>query len=157
MSPRCESSFATPQPGALGRACVKLAAVDFPKADRSTGRSGSTSAAVHIVQSLRQRVIQELEFLGSAEKQRAYEASLTRSGDARTELVAVFCDDLFDLKSTEFTSAFSRDELKWLAHFYGVLLESRELRAGTIVELQKLALWRRVMHLAQEIAAQLRN
>lgn len=68
--------------------------------------------------------------------------------NAHSELIAGFCDDLFDPKSAAFVDAFSRDELLDLCHLYGLLMEARSPEESTASELLKRPEWRRVIEFA---------
>lgn len=62
-----------------------------------------------------------------------------------------FCDDLFHPKSTEWALQFTEDELKGLAHLYGVLTEAASSDAVSLSELLKDPKWHRVIAVAKEV------
>jgi hypothetical protein len=105
---------------------------------------------------MRTKIIEELEMLSSASKQLEYETTLAAvAGDAPTELAEVFCTDLFNLKNPELISAFSNDELKMLAHLYGLVVEATRALHPTVTEMLKDPAWRRVMSVAKDLRAEL--
>lgn len=89
--------------------------------------------------------------LSEPSEQLQYEKSLTDVGHAPTELVSVFCDDLYDPKSEAFFKAFTRDEHKDLAHLYGLLVEAAESQHSSVSEMLKDPKWRRVVEVAQQL------
>ncbi len=99
---------------------------------------------------MRELVIEVLEMLSAPSAQLSYEASLT-SGHAPTELIRGFCDDLFNPKSPEFIADFSNEELKDLAHLYGLMVESAATHHSTVATMLKDPAWRRVVELAKNI------
>ena len=101
---------------------------------------------------MRALIIEELEMLSLASKQLAYEASLAAgAGHAPTELIEVFCTDIFNLKNPEFISAFSNEELKMLAHLYGLVVEAANDSHSTVTDMLKDPAWRRVMSVAKDL------
>ena len=101
--------------------------------------------------SLRKTIIEEIYLLSLASEQLAYEKSLINAGHAPTELIGRFCDDLFNPKGSEFNSSFSNEEIKELAHLYGLMIESSNKSYSTVSEMLKDENWRRVISLAKEI------
>jgi hypothetical protein len=99
---------------------------------------------------MRALVIEVLEMLSAPSAQLSYEASLT-AGHAPTELISGYCDDLFNPKSPDFIAEFSNDELKDLAHLYGLMVESSAKHHPTIAIMLKDPAWRRVVALAKDI------
>ena len=104
---------------------------------------------------IRQSVREHLELLAHPSKQAQYESSVPVA-HVHGELVAGFCSDLFRPKSKEFVDAFSEDELKDLAHLYGLLMETGRLRVASVNELLKQPEWRRVVTFAKELFEHLR-
>ncbi|MCA9027939.1 MAG: hypothetical protein KDA86_22205 [Planctomycetaceae bacterium] len=100
---------------------------------------------------VRESVLDALEMLAQPSAQLQYEKSLVHSGHAPTELVSVFCDDLFNPKNETFTSAFSADELKGLAHLYGLLVETADSNFPDVTAMLKDPTWRRVVDVAQQL------
>ncbi len=70
-----------------------------------------------------------------------------------TELVCIFCDDLYHPKSEQILSEFNEEELKGLAHLYGVLCEASNLEISSVTELLKNEKWRVVISVAKELSA----
>jgi len=101
--------------------------------------------------SIRDSVLDELRILSEPSAQLEYEKSLTLAGHAPTELISVFCDDLYDPKSDAFVSVFSRGELKDLAHLYGLLVEVADLSFPSVTDMLKEPRWRRVVEVAQQV------
>jgi hypothetical protein len=100
----------------------------------------------------RERVLEYLELLSQPARQLDYETSITLAkGHGR--LVSWFCDDLFHPKSPQFLSAFTENEIKDLARLYGLLIESRLLRASSLADLLREPEWRRIARFAQELSA----
>ena len=105
---------------------------------------------------MRTNIIEELEMLSSASKQLEYETTLASgAGDGPTELAEVFCTDLFNLKNPDLISSFSNEELKMLAHIYGLIVESTHVSHPTVADMLKDPAWRRVMSLAKDLRAKL--
>lgn len=105
---------------------------------------------------IRSRVVEELDLLSQPTQQVAYEASLTEGGHAPTELISGFCDDLYAPKSPNFVDAFSEEELKALAHLYGLLVEASKSRPASVADMLRTPQWRAVVSAARELAARLR-
>jgi hypothetical protein len=109
-------------------------------------------------QELRRLVIEEIEMLALPSKQLAYESSLRdHVGHAPTELINVFCNDLFNPKSPVFVDAFSWGELKELAHLYGLIREASYGRPSTVTEMLKDPDWRRVVAFAKDLLMRLKR
>lgn len=100
-------------------------------------------------------MIDAVTLLSQPGKQLDYERSLRVAGHAPSELVSVFCDDLFHPKDATFIASFSADELKDLAHLYGLLCEISSSQFSTVAEMLKDMRWRRVVAVAKEVAARL--
>jgi hypothetical protein len=103
---------------------------------------------------IRQSVIAHLDLLAQPSMQLDYEAKVPYA-NVHGELVNGFCDDLYHPKSQQFLGAFSEDELRDLAHLYGLLMESRQVQASSTQELLKHAQWRRVVAFAKDLAAEI--
>ncbi len=103
--------------------------------------------------SIRLRVLDELRVLSQSADQLDYEAALIShgAGNATSELIAVFCTDLYTPKAPDFVDAFTEAELKSLAHLYGLMVEAARTKHHTVRELLKDPAWRRVISLAKEI------
>jgi hypothetical protein len=86
--------------------------------------------------------------LAKPSAQLAYEASLTEAGHAPSELVSRFCDDLFHPRGLALGGEFTDDELKDLAHLYGLIVEVGNSRHPTVASMLKDPFWRRVVALA---------
>ena len=93
-----------------------------------------------------------LELLSQPSRQLDYETSVARA-DSHAELVRWFCDALFRPKSQQFLDAFTENEIKNLARLYGLLIESRQLRASSLVDLLREPEWRRIARFAQQLVA----
>jgi hypothetical protein len=74
--------------------------------------------------------------------------------DVPAELVETG-SDLFQPKSHEYVESFSEDELRDLAHLYGLICEAARLQVASVTDLQKQPEWRRVIAVAKELAARL--
>jgi len=101
---------------------------------------------------VRERVLEYLELLSQPTRQLDYETSVPRA-NSHGELVSWFCNDLFRPKNREFLDAFSENEMKDLARLYGLLIESRQLRASSLADLLREPEWRRVARFATELVA----
>ena len=106
--------------------------------------------------SIRDSILDELAMLAEPNAQLEYENSLTGAGYAPTELVSVYCDDLYNPKSDSFISAFTLDEHRDLAHLYGLLVEVSYSRYPSVSSMLKDPKWRRVVEVAQQLNARLR-
>ena len=100
---------------------------------------------------MRAEILTELDLIASPAAQLAYEASLTRAGHAPTELVSRFCEDLFRPRELALHGSFGDDELKGLAHLYGLIVEAGRARHGTVAAMLKDPIWRKAVALAQEL------
>ncbi|HEX7236438.1 MAG TPA: hypothetical protein VF405_05720 [Gammaproteobacteria bacterium] len=100
----------------------------------------------------RERVLEYLELLAQPSRQIDYETGVLL-GDSHGELVRWFCDDLFRPKSQQFLDAFAENEIKDLARLYGLLIESRRLRASSLADLLREPEWRRIARFANELVA----
>jgi len=101
---------------------------------------------------IRERVIDYLELLSQPSRQIDYETSVPRA-NSHGELVSWFSDELFQPKSQQFLDAFTENEIKDLARLYGLLIESRRLRASSLVDLLREPEWRRIARFAIELVA----
>ena len=101
---------------------------------------------------IRERVLEYLELLSQPSRQLEYETSVARA-DSHGELVSLFCDDLFRPKNKQFLDAFTEDEIRDLARLYGLLIESRQLRASSLADLLREPEWRRIARFAMELVA----
>ena len=70
--------------------------------------------------SIRKAIIAEIELLSMPSKQLEYENNVPFA-NVPAELICGFCDDLYHPKSEQMLSRFNADELKELAHLFGVL------------------------------------
>ena len=101
---------------------------------------------------VRDQVIGMLELLSSPSEQLKYEEGLINAaGHAPAELFSMYCDDLYHPKFPEFIAAFSENELKELAHLYGLMAEMAHSIPSTVTELIKMKEWRRIVQLASQI------
>ena len=101
---------------------------------------------------VRERVIEYLELLSQPSRQIDYETSAPRA-NGHGELVSWFADELFQPKRQQFLDAFAENEIKDLARLYGLLIESRQLRASSLVDLLREPEWRRIARFAMELVA----
>ena len=104
----------------------------------------------------RDSMLDHLKLLSHASAQLEYEKSLTVGGHAPTELVSVFCDDLYQPKDVEFFQEFSSDEYRGFAHLYGLLVEVAQHKYSNVSEMLKDPKWRRIVEVAQNLAAQIK-
>ena len=106
---------------------------------------------------IRTRVLDELQLLSQATAQLDYEAALASHsvGHAPSELIEVFCTDLFMPKAPNFVDAFTEPELKSLARLYGLMVEAGKTKHHTVRDLLKDPAWRRVIALAKEMHVEL--
>ena len=100
----------------------------------------------------RERVLEYLDLLSQPSRQLDYEARLAVA-NSHGALVSRFCDELFRPKSQSFLDAFTENELKDLARLYGLLIESRQLRASSLTDLLREPEWRRIARFAMELVA----
>jgi hypothetical protein len=100
----------------------------------------------------RERVLEYLALLSQPSRQLDYETSIPLA-NSHAELVRWFCDDLFHPKSQRFLDAFTETEIKDLARLYGLLIESRQLRASSLADLLREPEWRRIARFAKELVA----
>ena len=101
----------------------------------------------------RDSVLSAVGLLASASKQISYERNAPIAF-VPAELAEV-ADDLYRPKSREYVEAFSDDELRDLAHLYGLVREAAPGQASSVAELQKQPGWHRVMAVAKGLAARL--
>jgi hypothetical protein len=101
---------------------------------------------------VRERVLDYLELVSQPSRQLEYETSVPRA-NSHGELVSWFCNDLFRPKSRDFLDAFTENEMKDLARLYGLLIESRQLRASSLADLLREPEWRRIARFAMELIA----
>ena len=102
--------------------------------------------------SLRKSTIEMIELLSLPSEQLEYERNVPIA-DVPAELICGFCDDLYHPKSESFLAEFSENELKALAHLYGLLSEAAKVTVPSVTELQKRPEWRSVVSLAKELTA----
>jgi len=102
--------------------------------------------------SVREAIIAEIELLSLPSKQLEYEKNVPVA-NVPAELICGFCDDLYAPKSEQILSLFTADELKGLAHLYGVLCEAGSIDAGSVSELLKHEKWRAVVTVAKGLSA----
>ena len=102
--------------------------------------------------SSRAAIIRELQLLSLPSRQQEYQASLIAgAGHAPTELIESFCTDLFSPKAPEFLSDFSEEEVKALAHLYGLIIEAGKNHYVTVEDMLRDSAWRKVISLAKEL------
>jgi hypothetical protein len=108
----------------------------------------------------RTAVIEQVELLARASAQIDYEKNVPNAFVV-AELIEQFVTDLYHPKNPDFVEAFNEDELKELAHLFGVVREASErvqqVNVHSVTELQRLPEWRRVMSLAKRIHANFRT
>lgn len=104
--------------------------------------------------SIRQSVVEHVDLLSRPSAQLEYEAKVPIA-DIHAELVSGFCGDLYHPKSQQFLDAFTENELKDLAHLYGLLVESAHLRTGSVTELLTQPQWRCVVEFSKDLAVTL--
>jgi len=102
--------------------------------------------------SIRDSIIEEINLLAHPSKQLQYEKDVPIA-NVPAELVCGFCDDLYHPKSEGMLAAFTVEELKGLAHLYGVLCEAANLEVSRVIELKKEPKWRTVLAVAKELNA----
>lgn len=103
---------------------------------------------------VRERVLEYLELLSQPSRQIDYEARVAIA-NSHGALVSRFCDDLFRPKSQSFLDTFTENEIKDLARLYGLLIESRQLRASSVTDLLRELEWRRIARFAKELGVTL--
>jgi hypothetical protein len=101
--------------------------------------------------SIRDNVVAEIQLLSLPSRQLEYEKDVPIA-DVPAELICGFCDDLYHPKSEEFVAAFGEDELKALAHLYGLLSEAAKVRVTSVTELLKTDEWRNVVSFAKNLS-----
>jgi hypothetical protein len=69
--------------------------------------------------------------------------------------VSRFCDDLFHPRDLVRGGEFTDDELKNLAHLYGLIVEVGSGRHATVASMLKDPLWRKAVALAGELLRRL--
>ncbi len=106
--------------------------------------------------SIRKAIIDEIDLLAHPNKQLQYEKDVPIA-HVPTELVCGFCDDLYHPKSEQMLSEFTEEELRGLAHLYGVLCEAADLEVSCAIELVKQPKWRAVVAVAKELNAYYAN
>jgi hypothetical protein len=99
---------------------------------------------------LRQRVVEHVRLLARPSDQLEYEKNVPIA-NVPAELVSGFCDDLYSPKGLALSNAFTNDELKGLAHLYGLLVEAAKADVASVSELLKSPPWRAVIALAKEL------
>lgn len=102
---------------------------------------------------IRESIIEAIDLLAHHSKQIEYERNVPHANIV-SELFCCFSDDLYHPKSEEMLSLFTEDELKGLAHLYGVLAEAACINnASSVSELLKHPKWRSVTAVAKELNA----
>lgn len=108
--------------------------------------------------SFRRSVIDHVELVASAAAQLRYEAEVPNA-DVPAELISGFVDDLFHPKSELMLAAFTGEEMKSLAEFYGRLCVAADAfgrdRVRTVSDIHKISEWRSVMAFAKALALEL--
>lgn len=104
---------------------------------------------------IRNQIIDEVRLLASPSEQLDYERSLTTAGHAPSELVCSFCDDLYQPKSQRFIEAFSSEELRDLAHLYGLIAEASRADHPEVSSMIRDPNWRRVVEFAKALSSRL--
>ena len=99
---------------------------------------------------IRQRVAEQVRLLAHPSKQLEYEKNVPIA-NVPAELICGFCDDLYSPKFLALSNAFTDDELKELAHLYGLLVEAAKVDVASVSELHKSPSWRLVIALAKEL------
>ncbi|MDA0768442.1 MAG: hypothetical protein O3A92_16655 [Verrucomicrobia bacterium] len=102
--------------------------------------------------SIRKSIIEMVELLSLPSKQIAYEKHVPIA-DVPAELICGFCDDLYHPKSETFIAEFSEDELKRMAHLYGLLSVAAKIPVQSVTDLQRCPEWRSVVSLAKGMSA----
>lgn len=103
--------------------------------------------------SARDSVLSTVQLLASASEQVSYERGVPLAS-VPAEL-AEAAEDLYQPKRRDYVEAFTADELRDLAHLYGLVREAAPGTVTTVAELQKQSGWRRVMAVAKDLAARL--
>lgn len=107
------------------------------------------------VRSFRRSVIDHVELVASAVAQLRYETEVP-GADVPAELVSGFVDDLFHPKSELMLTAFTSEEMKSLAEFYGRLCVAADAFAResvrTVSDIHKISEWRSLMAFAKALA-----
>ncbi|MEY4485285.1 MAG: hypothetical protein RL693_2737 [Verrucomicrobiota bacterium] len=101
---------------------------------------------------IRESIIEIIELLSQPSQQLEYEKNVPIA-NVPAELICGFCNDLYHPKSQSFISAFSENELKSMAHLYGLLSEASKITVHSVPELLKTSEWRSVIALAKEMSA----
>ncbi len=101
----------------------------------------------------RARVGEYLDLLSRSSEIRQYENSLEGgAGHVPTELVEMFCSDIYHPRSPQFIAEFSEEELKDMARLYGFLHLASAENVSSVGELLKNPHWRAAITLAKELA-----
>ncbi len=100
---------------------------------------------------LRKSIIDCIELLSLPSKQLEYEKNVPIA-NVPAELICGFCDDLYHPKSERLIAEFTEEELKGLAHLYGMLCESTTETTSSVKELLKTEKWRSVVWIAKDLA-----
>jgi hypothetical protein len=103
---------------------------------------------------IRNAIIDQIALLASPSEQLQYEKNVPIA-DIQGELICMFCDDLYHPKNPGMLDEFTENELKDLAHLYGLLVEAANISANNVNELLKQREWRSVIKLAKELNANL--
>jgi hypothetical protein len=111
-------------------------------------------------ESLRKAILEHLALVSSAGAQLEYERSAPIA-DVPAELVCGFTDDLYHPKSEALLDAFTEDELRDLAEFYGRLSVAGEAfeqeATHSVQQILKLPEWRSAMAFAKDLHARLQR
>lgn len=99
---------------------------------------------------LKQRVVDQIRLLAHPSEQLEYEKNVPIA-NVPAELICGFCDDLYSPTYLALSNAFSDDELKELAHLYGLLIEAAKVDVASVSELLKSRPWQAVVALAKEL------
>ncbi len=102
--------------------------------------------------SIRDSIVAEIQLLAHPSKQLQYESDVPHA-NIPAELVCGFCDDLYHPGSQQMQSLFTEEELKDLAHLYGILVEAAKVEVGSASELLKNEKWRSVTRVAKQLDA----
>ena len=109
-------------------------------------------------QKFRAAVLEHIRLVASAGAQLKYEKDVPIA-QVPAELICGFVDDIYHPKSELMLAAFTNDELRDLAEFYGRLCIASEAfsreDATTVKEILKIPEWRSVMTFAKQLAVYL--
>jgi hypothetical protein len=100
---------------------------------------------------IRKQIVDALQILAHADQQLSYERSLASTGHVPSELVCIFVNDLYHPKDSHFLASFTADELKQLAHLYGLIVDASRTSFAMVADMLKDRHWRRVMEVAKQM------